>query len=450
MTTETLQRFDRLEDALANAETCGELSLQGVAAIPPEVGALRRLRRLEVHVRAGTPPQPLPEAVCELTELRELRVFRGVSEVPPAIAALVNLQKLSLYLGSITDLPAELGALANLEELDLAGNQLRTVPEAVLRLGKLRLLQLAENPLRQIPDGMGELSRLEFFQCGPAPELRALPASIGKLRNLELLSVAGTSITALPDEICKMPKLGRCQVPRNKLTSLPEDLGSAPNLYLLTADQNALTTLPASLVDCRHLRQITLTGNTFSPEGMAIVDAIAARKGRRRVLVRRPRALTSLDAPLADAVLSQIARLGGTVKTRATPPEPRFEASSFGEVRLPESMRQWLHDVSFPDGTELGGTVLKGWGKMKVQLPRHASLDEFQCAKSAPYYTVAWQDVSRAYFLVDLDDHDVTNPTVYRLDAEDYDDPKPLETGLTLEKFLAKLRVVKKSAAEAP
>ena len=58
---------------------------------------------------------------------------------------------LSLYNLGITELPPEIGQLKDLEHLDLSFNQLKTLPATLAQLTNLRRLSIEYNQLTRLP-----------------------------------------------------------------------------------------------------------------------------------------------------------------------------------------------------------------------------------------------------------------------------------------------------------
>jgi Leucine-rich repeat (LRR) protein len=84
-------------------------------------------------------------AASEATELNLSDL--GLTELPPEIGQLTNLQELDLWGNQLTVLPPEIGQLTNLRWLDVAGNQLTVLPPEIGQLTNLRWLDVAGNPL---------------------------------------------------------------------------------------------------------------------------------------------------------------------------------------------------------------------------------------------------------------------------------------------------------------
>ena len=85
----------------------------------------------------------------------------GLKSVPPEIGRLTALTRLDLSFNQLSTLPPEIGRLTALTRLDLSGNQLSTLPPEIGRLTALTTLYLDGNQLSTLPPEIGGLTRLK-------------------------------------------------------------------------------------------------------------------------------------------------------------------------------------------------------------------------------------------------------------------------------------------------
>lgn len=119
------------------------------------------------NIPRGTPDSKLLEDLGK-AGLRVLFAHKNkISQVPPAIGHLANVEILSLASNKITSLPSEIGGLNNLQELYLSGNA----------------------GLRSIPPSCQNWSKLRALYCQGCVKLKQLPLQLAFCQNLRDLNV---------------------------------------------------------------------------------------------------------------------------------------------------------------------------------------------------------------------------------------------------------------------
>uniref|UniRef100_A0A453HDK0 Protein kinase domain-containing protein n=1 Tax=Aegilops tauschii subsp. strangulata TaxID=200361 RepID=A0A453HDK0_AEGTS len=168
--------------------------------LPPELGSLSLLRRLNLHGN------------------------RLSGAVPPALSNATSLRSVFLYDNNLTGaFPASLCDLPRLQNLDLSKNALAgPLPPALGRCRQLQRLLLANN---------GFSGRI------PA-------AALPHMESLQLLDLSSNSLTgAIPPELGKLQALaGTLNVSRNRLSgAVPPELGRLPATVTLDLRFNNLS-----------------------------------------------------------------------------------------------------------------------------------------------------------------------------------------------------------------
>ena len=239
-------------------------------SIPPEIGSLSDLRRLDIpgnRLRGAIPPE-----IGNLERLWWLNLGSNqlTGEIPPELGRLSNLQ--GMYLGSNQlsgPIPSELGRLGRLEHLVLSGNRLTgEIPSELGGLGSLMQLRLAENQLTgEIPSELGSLSNLRRWRLGGNLLTGCVPQDLAAVKNNDVsglgLNVCGDG-QATPTPAPRYPVVTRSEEYGHTI-DIPDDwveedgyVRSVPGgaLFVRELDQTAGTTLDRFAESVRdNLRQ---------------------------------------------------------------------------------------------------------------------------------------------------------------------------------------------------
>ncbi|MCP4131884.1 MAG: WGR domain-containing protein [bacterium] len=193
---------------------------------------------------------------------------KKLTAFPGPLSQLSSLKKLTLNDNNIEKIPAEIKNLANLEELYLHGCKLKTLPPEIGELKKLTVLDISGNELESIPDEIGNLENLRVLHIkrNKAP----LPATISKLKNLEELSIRGSSnarFSEFPEQITDLKSLRILDISFNPFKSIPESISKLENLEELNMDHSLgyLSAIP-NLTPLKNLKTLHYDGGMSNTE----------------------------------------------------------------------------------------------------------------------------------------------------------------------------------------
>jgi len=99
---------------------------------------------------------------------------------------------------------------------------------------------VSNNQLVGLPTSIQKLNRLELLYLD-GNNLSELPAEIGDLKELRLLSVSNNQLVCLPTSIQKLNRLQRLYLDGNNLSELPAEIGALGELRNLYVGGNPLT-----------------------------------------------------------------------------------------------------------------------------------------------------------------------------------------------------------------
>ena len=259
-------------------------------SIPPELGALRLLEKLELGAKqiydssdltACTPTEfgltgSIPPELGQLSTLENLNLTRNrlSGEIPPALGQLSALRSLSLYVNQLEgEIPEELGSLSQLESLRIDDNQLSgEIPPELGQLSKIefRTLDLSTNDLEgEIPEELGSLSKMRQLKLGHNDLTGEIPEQLGGLSNLAWLYLNDNKLSGpIPEELGSLSSLYYLYLQNNRLSDpIPRELGSLSSLWVLYLNNNQLSgNIPRELGNLSELEELSLDNNELTGE----------------------------------------------------------------------------------------------------------------------------------------------------------------------------------------
>jgi Leucine-rich repeat (LRR) protein len=190
----------KLPESLCQLVMLGMLQANGcgLGSLPDQIGSMASLN---VLILGGNKElQKLPDSLCQLVTLLALDVSgSGLGSLPDQLGELANLQALALEgCLELRALPASLGRLQTLTTLDISlcpglfgQSSMQGLPAVVCELTALETLAVQSCGLGSLPDQIGSLANLKTLLLVNNKELRALPASLGRLQTLTTLDISG-------------------------------------------------------------------------------------------------------------------------------------------------------------------------------------------------------------------------------------------------------------------
>jgi hypothetical protein len=138
------------------------------------------------------------------------------------------------------------------------------------------------------------------------PKMKQLPSAIGKLPELQSLSLSGNELSALPEELTSLLKLRQLNIASNAFTKLPDPLGGIPSLQLLDASHNQIDSLPAFIGKLASLMILDAHANriSFLPsqiQSLASLKSLSLMSNRLEQLPAEIAGLTALELLSCDS-----------------------------------------------------------------------------------------------------------------------------------------------------
>lgn len=117
----------------------------------------------------------------------------------------------------------------------------------IFKLKNLNLLKIAGTPLETIPDSIGNLVNLTSLML-ENNSLNSLPDSIGNLVSLKYVDISGNKLHTLPHTFSQLVNIQSLNATLNLLSSFP-NVSNFKQLAYLYISKNKLTSLPEGICD---------------------------------------------------------------------------------------------------------------------------------------------------------------------------------------------------------
>ena len=150
---------------------------------------------------------------------------------------------------------------------------LDSIPYQIGRLKNLELLSVTSSGLKEVPSSIGQLAKLTTL-IFTSNKLKELPESIGNLRKLYELDIGRNQLQNIPSSISNLKKLNRLDVYDNELESIGAYIGELKELEKLNLSENQLKTLPDEIQNLKKLKNLYLSDNPISKEEQERIKAL--------------------------------------------------------------------------------------------------------------------------------------------------------------------------------
>jgi Leucine-rich repeat (LRR) protein len=322
--------FRTIDEALVDPAKARILILTHVATVN-SLTSLSKLVNLEILVLNKMSLSSLPSEIFQLKQLKVLMARDNrIESIPQQVANLQELRILDLSFNRIRTIPKQMGTMSKLIYLTLQENQISVLPDEVITKN-LAFVFLAENsfdkqtasalkekfkqrspyvkvdiigydpeearcaknvsdalrnpekyqalyingstydndPDYQLLGGrMGELTEISQLHMA---NVKVIPASVGKMKNLMFLTINNADTVAIPESIGELSRLRLLEINYGKIGMLPESIGGLKALEFLSMTGTPITQLPVGIGMLENLETLSLrdTGLTSLPSEIA-------------------------------------------------------------------------------------------------------------------------------------------------------------------------------------
>ncbi|MDR2414183.1 MAG: hypothetical protein LBD64_04270 [Odoribacteraceae bacterium] len=328
------------------------MSTQAVGQLPKEIGDLAYLEELHLEVSPNI-SGVLPPQIANLKNLQRLTLpgtkYEGLI---PEIGALTALKSLKIT-GGFSGTPGAhmdaIGWLENLESLTISyGKYGDAMPENWVNLKKLQTLVLNDAGFSNI-DPVGGMTALRNVSVSYMPELKgSLPESFGNLREMRDLELYHLEISGLPQSLGNFDKLERLYISSTNIATIPSSVENLKALRELTLSYNQLVALPEALSGMINLNTLDIASNPQLAGELPV--NIGNLNKLTRIMIRN-------NPLLGGPIPESISRLQGISVLN-------MDGNAF--TSLPESLGEMVNLTSiFLQGNDFQGTIPESIGNLK-------------------------------------------------------------------------------------
>ena len=175
-----------------------------------------------------------------------------------------HLKKLILNHCNLSGIPKSINKLQQLVTLDLSFHEFQSVPQEITELENLTYLRISKNKsFKALPDNIGNLKKLEILEVA-GTSISHFPKSIGECNNLINITANAARIKEIPKEIAGCKELKNINLGYNKIQTVPKEIGKLKNLNRLYLGSNSISYLPTEFKELTKLELCGLPLNKFS------------------------------------------------------------------------------------------------------------------------------------------------------------------------------------------
>lgn len=158
---------------------------------------------------------------------------------------------------NLDEVPAEVYSTENLTSLSLFGNHLTALPDSITKLTDLEVLYLGKNEFVKFPEQVCYLKNLRILSIA-YNDLDSLPSCIGRLEKLEMLMLNNNQIVSITDSVSNLKSLMVLNLNRNNLRRLPLGIYELDSLQTLNLGTNNIDSLSVRMSNWVSLKELRL------------------------------------------------------------------------------------------------------------------------------------------------------------------------------------------------
>lgn len=148
-------------------------------------------------------------------------------------------------------------------KLNLRRKRIDSIPPEIGKLKNLEVLILSGSTITFLPNEIEECKNLKSIIANSS-KLTEIPATLGNLKNLRTLKLDNCDIQTVPKEIGNIESLWHLSLGGNNIASVPKELSKLKNLTWLDLSDNPLKEFPDCIIEMENLKRLWIFGNNIN------------------------------------------------------------------------------------------------------------------------------------------------------------------------------------------
>jgi Leucine-rich repeat (LRR) protein len=148
-------------------------------------------------------------------------------------------------------------------KLNLRRKRIDSIPPEIGKLKNLEVLIISGSTVKFLPDEIGECKNLKSI-IAHSSRLEEIPATLGNLKKLRVLKLGHCNLKSIPKEIGNIESLWHLSIGGNNIKYVPKELSKLKNLTWLDLSDNPLEEFPDCVLEMENLKRFWVFGNSIN------------------------------------------------------------------------------------------------------------------------------------------------------------------------------------------
>lgn len=165
---------------------------------------------------------------------------------------------------------------ASVTTLDLSENELKRIPYSVRKLKNLKFLDVSKNHIKRIPCFLKKMDSLQELTINYNQLKKLSKRDIKKFKNLKSIHMGANGLTHIPQNINELSEIETLNFGINSISTLPATFSELISLEHLIFYRNQFEEMPEEIWALKKLKQIDFYHNQIKkiPDAIGSLDSL--------------------------------------------------------------------------------------------------------------------------------------------------------------------------------